>query len=307
MSPNQGRKIAIVGGSGNIGAVTLSSLLSKNIHTITAITRPDSTATFPAGVIVKKGAYDDEDFLVSALQGQDVLIIQLGAFVLDFQDDLIRASAKAGVKYVLPTEFGCDIAAEKIIAGNPMVWGKAKRRQFIEDLGVSSWVAVVNNPWFDWSLAQGHWGIDIKARKADLWTGGTKANTSTLKQTADGTAGLLSLPDNELAKYKNQPFYISSFYITQREMLDSVQRVTKTTDSDWTIDNRDIVQVAQDCDEVLKSGTDIPAMVTKYYSSHFRQGFGGDYNHKLDLEGFGLVKEDLDEVVKGVVDSVEKS
>lgn len=63
------RKIAIVGGTGNVGANTLSALLGKKVHTITAISRVDSSASFPESVIIKKGSYDDHEFLVSALRG----------------------------------------------------------------------------------------------------------------------------------------------------------------------------------------------------------------------------------------------
>jgi hypothetical protein len=38
-----------------------------------------------------------------------------------------------------------------------------KYRPQIEDLGVSSWIGVVNNPWFDWSPEKGFWGVDVKS------------------------------------------------------------------------------------------------------------------------------------------------
>ncbi|KAF7548669.1 hypothetical protein G7Z17_g6905 [Cylindrodendrum hubeiense] len=301
MSP-QGRKIAIVGGTGTVGSVTLPALLAKNVHTITAISRGDSTATFPDGCIVKKGSYEDEDFLVSALQGQDVLVIQLSRFAMDAQAPLTRAAVKAGVKYILPTEFGSDIEALQMVEEQLPLRGKAERRKLVEELG-GTWIAVVNNPWFDWSMNQGLWGIDIKARKATLYGGGnTKINTSTLKRVGEGVAELLSLPEEELAAYKNKAFYISSFYVTQREMLESVQRVTGTTDKDWVIEDKEIAQVAKESDEEVKKGN-MMAMIPKFYSAHFREGYGGDFNHKLNLEKFGLAEEDIDAVVKGIIAS----
>ncbi|KAH6896603.1 hypothetical protein B0T10DRAFT_160661 [Thelonectria olida] len=294
------RNIAIVGGTGNVGSNTLSALLAKNIHTITAISRADSSASFPESVIVKKGAYDDQDFLVSALQGQDVFVIQLGRFGQDAQGGLIRAAVKAGVKYILPTEFGSDLEATQMAKEHAPLWGKAERRRLINELG-GTWIAVNNNPWFDWSLANGAFAIDAKNHKATLWNGGnTKFNTTTLKRVGEAVAGLLSLPEEELASYKNKPFYVSSFYITQREMLDSVQRVTGTNDDDWTIETKDIDQVGRESDEEIKKGN-MMAMIPKFYSAHFRVGYGGDFNHKLDLAKFGLPQEDIDEVVKGAL------
>ncbi|ELR08546.1 hypothetical protein GMDG_03241 [Pseudogymnoascus destructans 20631-21] len=85
MADKQSRKIAIVGGSGSVGSPTVEALLSHGIHTVTAISRSESTATFPSGVTVKIGSYNDEEFLVVALRGQDVLILQLEFMALDSQ------------------------------------------------------------------------------------------------------------------------------------------------------------------------------------------------------------------------------
>ncbi|KAJ4320314.1 hypothetical protein N0V84_005915 [Fusarium piperis] len=302
--PFQGRKIAIVGGTGTVGSPTLSSLLDKNMHTITAISRNDSSATFPENVTVLKGDYSNEDFLVSALKGQDVLILQLSPRAMSVQESFIRAAAKAGVPYILPTEFGTDIEALELTREQPIISEKKGMRDLVEQLGVGSWIAVVNNLWFDWSLKMNCWGINIKERKAEIWNGGNvKANTSTIKRVGAAVAELLSCPEEELSAYKNKPFYISSFWISQREMLESVQRVTGTTDADWEIKERDIDEFVSECDERLKKG-DMMAALHKLSSLLLREGHGGNYNHKMaDMERFGLQQEDLDEVVKGVVDS----
>jgi uncharacterized protein YbjT (DUF2867 family) len=151
MYSQQGRKIAMVGATGTIGSVTLAALLQAKIHTITAITRTESTATFPSGVNVKKGDYSDPAFLASALAGQDVLVLQVSFMdnAMESQIPLIEAAAKAGVRWVLPTEFGSDIYS-RIANDFPMTGMKKKYRDLIEEKGMN-WVAIVNNPWFDWS------------------------------------------------------------------------------------------------------------------------------------------------------------
>ncbi len=146
MSAKQGRKIAIVGATGNIGLPTLTSLLEYGIHTVTAISRPDSKATFPAGVQVVKGSYDDEAFLLSALAGQDVLVLQLNYYGEKYQANFIKAAAKAGVRYVLPTEFGSDPYA-RLVQESPFLSSKKQYRDLAEEVGVS-WIAIVNNPWY---------------------------------------------------------------------------------------------------------------------------------------------------------------
>lgn len=104
-----------------------------------------------------------------------------------------------------------------------------------------------------------------------------------------------------MAAYKNKPFYVSSFYVTEREMLDSVQRVTGTEDGDWTIETKDIDQVTWESDEEIKKGNML-AMIPKFYAAHFRAGHGGGFNHKVDLGKLGLEAEDIDEVVRGALD-----
>ena len=102
------KNIAIVGASGTLGTPVLSALLASNIHNITVVARRESTATFPSSVTVKKGDYNSASFLYSAFSGQNVLILILPIRALDGQTRLIAAASKAGVKYVLPTEYGSD-------------------------------------------------------------------------------------------------------------------------------------------------------------------------------------------------------
>ncbi|KAL0936046.1 oxidoreductase [Colletotrichum truncatum] len=306
MSGQQGRKIAIVGASGNVGGLTLNALLEKGIHTITAVTRAESSATFPEKVIVKKGSYDDESFLVSAFQGQDVVLLALGfSSYSTGQEPLIRAAAKAGVKWILPTEFGSSPDPSKLLDSSPILQGKIKTRKLIEELG-ANWIAIVNNPWLDWSLPSGFWGIDVKNRTATLYDGGkTKFVTTNLPTTGKGTAGVLSLPDAELEKYRNKPFYLKSFYLTQRDILDSVQRATGTTDKDWKIEEADAATVVAKAEENAKNGDHFAGLIA-FYVNHMRQGWGGDYNDKVtDLSKIGLEEESLDETIKRVVKEIQ--
>src|ERR1700753_4271946 len=92
-----GRKIAIVGASGTLGKPTLKALLSKGVHTITAIQRDESKNEFPAEVVVKKGSFTDESFIIKALEGQDVLIVIVPIPNMNIGSIFIHAAAKAGV------------------------------------------------------------------------------------------------------------------------------------------------------------------------------------------------------------------
>ncbi|KAI8679137.1 NAD(P)-binding domain-containingprotein [Fusarium keratoplasticum] len=304
----QGRKIAITGGSGQLGKPTIESLLKLGVHTITAIQRPGAISTFPVGVIVKKGNLEDEAFLADVLKGQDALVLMPPLpQLVHLQEPAIRAAAKVGVPYVFPSEFGPDPFAGQLVEENGLLIAKKSIRDLIEKLGVSSWVSVAVGPWLDDGLAAGLWGIDAKARKATIWRGAdAKVNTATIAHTGQAVAAALSLPEADLAKYKNKAVYTPSFYLTQREMLDAVQRATGTTDADWDLESRNVNEVAKEYEEKISQGDGFAPFV-KFFVTHFLEGHGGDFNHKVNaaelkkLEQLGLQKENLDQAIKAAL------
>lgn len=77
---------------------------------MTAITRENSSSSFPANVEVKRVNYDDQDTLVQALDGQDVLVITLSgrSAFQELETKLIRAAGAAGVPWILPNEWAPD-------------------------------------------------------------------------------------------------------------------------------------------------------------------------------------------------------
>src|SRR5690242_17765987 len=103
----QGRKIAIIGGSGQVGNPTIKALLALQVHTITAVQRVEATSTFPSEVIVKTGDLQDESFLADAFKGQDVVVLMPPfPHIISVQEPAVRAAAKVGVPYILPAEYG---------------------------------------------------------------------------------------------------------------------------------------------------------------------------------------------------------
>ncbi|KAE9373824.1 putative oxidoreductase CipA-like protein [Stipitochalara longipes BDJ] len=301
----QGRKIAFIGASGQLGKPTIEALINLGVHTITAIQRPEATSTFPAGVIVEKGNLDDESFLNGVLKGQDAVVLMPPLpQLIALQEPAIRVAAKVGVPYVFPSEFGPDPFAGQLIEENGLLVAKKSIRDLIEKLGVSSWVSVTVGPWLDAGLIQGLWGIDPKARKATLWQGAdAKANTATIAHTGEALAAVLSLPEADLAKYKNKAVYTPSFHLTQREILNAVQRATGTKDADWDITSRDVKEVAKEYEEKIKEGDGVAPYI-KFFVTHFLKGHGGDFENKVNaadlerLEQLGLHKENLEDAIK---------
>lgn len=287
-----GRKIAIVGAGGRLGKPTLKALLSKGVHTITAIQRNESTSEFPSEVSVKRGSFEDESFLVDTLQGQDVLIVIVPIPNMDLGDQFVRAAAKAGVPYILPTEFGVD--APKVENEHSMMAPKVARRRLIEDLGVSSWIAVITNFWLDPNIQSGLWGIDVKGRKAEIFKNAdAKISTTTLSRSGEGVAVLVSLPETELAQFKNKSYYYSSFEVSQRDIFEAVKQATGTKDTDWDISEKDAAEIIAETEPKIREG-DGYAEWYRLFVLSFQGIQGSNYEDKaIDLQEYGLPKENL--------------
>jgi uncharacterized protein YbjT (DUF2867 family) len=153
------KNIAIVGASGNVGSATLNQLLATHQFNITVISRTDSSSKFPEtdSVQVKKGSYDDPPFLAEAFKSQDAAILALGFMAMEAQAKLINAAAKAGVKWILPTEYAGDGKNEAMMQAVPLFHPKVAARKQIEELSKTheglKWIGVATNPWTEFVSA----------------------------------------------------------------------------------------------------------------------------------------------------------
>jgi uncharacterized protein YbjT (DUF2867 family) len=92
--------------------------------------------------------------LTAALQGADALLLTVGATAVSGQTDLIDAAVAAGVKRVIPSEFGSDLNNAKA-AALPVFVPKIEVRKYLEKLaaeGKIEWTAVSNGAFLDWGL-----------------------------------------------------------------------------------------------------------------------------------------------------------
>jgi hypothetical protein len=311
---NRLKNIAIVGANGTIGSPIVSALLSKKTFNITAITRAGSTGTFAKGINVTRVDYDKPDTLIHALKNHDALIITMGVTAArDTQAKLIRAAADAGVPWVLPNEFGMfnTEEAQNDTVGN----SKGVDRELIESLGLS-WIGVTCGFWYEYSLSgPGLYGIDIGKREVVFFDdGNTKLNTSTWEQTARAVAAVLSLPvlpedDKDekltLTSYRNRMLFVKSFAVSQRDMFDSLKRVTATADRDWKISSVSTKERFAKAKEDFKGGNRW-AFATQLYTRYFIDDAGlFEKNRTLENEKLGLPVEDLDEATKKAVELQE--
>lgn len=291
-----------------MGKYLVNHLLKTGKHSITAITRSDSTNKIPEGVTIKKVDYSSKDSLTDALKGQDCLIITLAVSAPpDSQRQIIETAAAAGVPWILPNEWGGDDSSEALNRDTMIGIAKKKDRDYIEELGVSSWIGIACSFWYEFSIAGGEprYGFDLKKKEVTLFDDGTTPlNTTTWDQVARAVSALLSFPVEKEAGYdgpvvsdwRKRFVCISSFTISQRDMLDSLNRVMGMTDAEWKIRHEPAQERFQRAAEALKKG-DMTAFPTMLYSRLFFPGESLKFEERQGLANgiLGLPKEDLDD------------
>ena len=197
-------------------------------------------------------------------------------------------------------------------------------RQKVEELGVSKWIAFITSFWYEYSVAWGPttYGFDFANRTMTYFDDGKqKINTSvsipplrypggidvltisqTWPQSARAVARALSLPITSttgpsLTSYANKFVYVSSFSVNQRDMFQSMLRVTNTKEADWTIKYEDIRERYEKGRQILQGG-DRMGFIQMMYSRVFFDDGKCHYDELLDNDKLGLPVEDLDEFTR---------
>ncbi|KAF5538423.1 isoflavone reductase family [Fusarium napiforme] len=313
---NSVERVAIVGAGGTVGSHITNALLQTGKHTITALTRRGSTNSLPDGITIASIDYNDESTLIAALKNQQFLIITMAPNApKDTHNKLVQAAAKAGVSYIMPNGYAGDI--EQVKLGEDTLLGpiaKANRDE-IERLGMK-WITVCCGFWFDYSLAGGEsrFGFDFDKKTLTLYDdGNVKNSTSTLAQVGRAVAKVLSLkefPDDEddesltISNFLNRAVYLNSFVVSQRDLFDSVKRVTGTSDSDWTVTRESSKARYQEGMGQVKQG-DMSGFSKLLYARAFFPKDPSDLSAKAQNELLGLPREDLDEATKDGIALVE--
>jgi hypothetical protein len=281
------------------------SLLESGRFNITAITRPESTSELPPSIKVAKASNDDHNALVSALRGQDVLLITLSVTAPpDTEGKLIRAAAEAGVPWVMPNHWGCDIL-EDVVKDVPGFGKVGQAHKDIAAAGVSSFLSLATGFWYEWSLAiPPSFGFDFPSKTATFFDDGeTAISISTWPQVGRAVTALLSLPikyedgntERCLEYFKNQIVYVNSFTISQKDMFESVLRVTGDEPDDWTINKEPARERYASAVEALQGGDRMSYVRMMYTRLFYDDGCGNfEARRGVSNEILGLPKEDLD-------------
>lgn len=229
------------------------------------------------------------------------------------QPNLIAAARDAGVKWIMPNEYGTDYerfpkAGVDTHLGPPAI----AIRQLIRDAGLS-FVSLACGFWYEYSLAGTaiRYGFDFGKREVTFYDDGeTKITTSTWPQCGRAVAALLSLPvfpmhekDEQLtlSRFRNSAAFVGSFRLSQKDMFASVLRVTETEEAEWKVGFEGAESRYERGGELLKQGEMEGFGMLLYARSFYKDG-AADYQVYLNNEELGLPEEELDEATAVAVE-----
>jgi hypothetical protein len=228
--------VALIGGTGTLGAPVLSALKASEFD-IFVLNRQTSKSVYPKIKVITIPDDLNVDEVAKALKENniDALIITIAGSHVDSQKKLIDAAFKAGVKRVMPAEFGsCDSADEKTNEILPLMKGKKEVRDYLLTLeskereggmGKLTWTSLVTGHFFDWGLTGGLLKFDVKGRKAYILDGGNiKFSASNLEFIGKAVVKILEKEDETA----NKLLYVHSHHVTQLEVLDALEKATKS-------------------------------------------------------------------------------
>ena len=229
------KTVAVVGASGNIGAPTVQLLHAAGFQ-ITAITRPDSSSTFPDYITVKIADYTSIPSLTAAFTSIDAVVSCISYFALEQQPNLVEAAARAGVKRFIPAEYGADCLNPKTRAF-PILASKiqveellmAKAKQQTDDGAPMSYTLLFTGLFLDWGLQTGMI-VNIKEGKATLYDGGDRIVSFTTTTTiAKAIVGCLQHPEET----KNRAVYVQDIATSQNRIVELAKEITRP-EVGWT-------------------------------------------------------------------------
>ena len=234
----------------------------------------------------------------------------------DTQQKLISAAKEAGVQWILPSEYGTDHTDRQDVGSETRLGPPAlATRQTIVEAGLN-FVSISCGMWYEYAFGDPtRFGFDLKKREVTMYgEGSTKITTSTWAQCGRAVAALLFLPvepegtqqdQTTLSQFRNKSAYIGSFYVSQKEIFDSVLRSTGTTKADWTVQYEPVEERYQRGNKMLAGGDRWGFSVALYARLFYPDG-ACDLEAKLANDALGLPKEDLDSATKEALEMVER-
>jgi len=289
--------------AGKIGRPIVARLLETGLYTVTALTRDASKhSNLPSEVKIKEVDYSSVASLKSALHGQDAVVSAMAFEAIEVQANLVDAAVEAGVKRMIPSEYGNDTLNPKL-ATVPIYQPKIAIRERCER-------AVAANPGFSWTTIQNasflgpDWTldfiVDVKEKKADIKDGGDVLFcATTYDDIAQAVIGILA----HLDESANRPVRISSIDTTQNEIVSLAKELGAT--EGWNLTYSKTEDQEAEARKRWAEGDRSDEVIAMFINRAFiGEGWGGHFpvkdNQLLGIKG--LTKDELKDIIKQAID-----
>lgn len=291
------KNVLVLGPSGSLGSIIVQALDQEPSFNVTLLKRASSKAKLPSHLktITISDTYPQED-LISAFRGQDVVLDCLTAPIEVDRYRLVDAAVAAGVRRFVPSEYGLNNERPDARELTPMFREKAELREYLRAkaaTGAIEWTGFACGTWLKWDIAHEFLGVHVAERRFVFWDDGEGLFSCTTEEnTAAGVVQALKNPDAT----RNRDVFLSDFSISQKQLLESLERIhgvkyaTETVDSKAYIKERQAAEAAGD--KIAVYNLVEVAIATGQYGIHFEKE-GEVWNERL-----GLPKQTLDGVIE---------
>ncbi|KAI1181077.1 NmrA-like family protein [Nemania sp. FL0916] len=289
--------ILLIGATGSIGSLILSTFQKDAIFNLTILQRASSKSRLPSNlkVITVADTFPLED-LTAAFKGQDVVINCMTVLSVSAQFRIVDAAIAARVRRFVPSEYGLNNARPEAQALNAVFANKGKLQAYLREqaaVGRIEWMSISNGMWLKWAIAHEFLGVHVSERRFMRWDDGLGLFSCTTEEnTAAALLQALKIPEET----RNRNIFLSDFAITQTQLLESLERVQGLKYEVQTIDSQKLIEEKQEAFRLGDEDAAFPLIETGFVT--------GRYGGHLEMEGtimnkkLGLPKRELDEVVE---------
>ncbi|KDN71227.1 putative NmrA-like family protein [Colletotrichum sublineola] len=288
------KKVVVVGGSGNLGSHIVDGLLASGFE-VTALSRKESSATFPPEVAVKKVDLNSVEEVTEALQGQDAVVSAVGTAGYTSQKTLADAAVAAKVQRFIPSEFGVHTRELRDTKIGSILSPKIQLVDYLIELSEKNssftWTGISVGAFFDWRTGGRLLGFDVKNKTVNIFdSGNVPFSPSTFGLVGKTVAGVLKNLESTANKY----IKVGSFTTTQRELLKVIEEKTGST---FTVNNVKSSELEKTADEKLAKG-DYSAFVELLQQHICGNGKGDVAKDNAAVNLLGLQEEDISDATE---------
>ncbi|KAI1120324.1 NmrA-like family protein [Nemania abortiva] len=299
--------VALFGANGNLGTVALQSLVSSGHFRVAVVKRASSPYELPPALqaVVDLRTVDDSLSLASlqaVLTGQDAVVVSIPLRDPAQHLRIAEAARAAGVRRVIPADYGsCDSDSARAQELVPLFAHKAAVRARLQELAAASaggfaWTSLVVGHFFDWGLRENFLHFDLAARTAEILDHGRyKSSTATLARVGEAIVAILAADEE---RTRNKVLFIQSFCVSQLDVLAALERATGAK---WEV--KFVESGAFIADRKAKADAGDRAAVEDLVFALGALDGNWEPRDGFAMDVLGLENEDLDEVVKRVVES----